>query len=79
MARPANPNRPEYARLIAEARKQHGLTQEMLGKKIKRSAAVVKKYEAGKVVPTYKVQKRLIKVLELDKSTIHFTRATMEF
>lgn len=78
MARPANPNRPEYAKLIAEARKQHGLTQEELGKKIKRSAAIVKKYEAGNTIPTYKVQKRLIKTLGLDKATIHFSKETQK-
>lgn len=74
MPRPVNPNRPEYSRLIAEARKKHGFTQEALGKKIKRSAAVIKKYETGKVVPTYKIQKRLIKTLELDKTMIHFVK-----
>ena len=74
MPRPANPNRPEYAKIIAEARKDHNLTQKELGKKIKRSAEVVKKYEAGCVIPTQKVQKRLIRILELDKNSIRFVK-----
>ena len=45
MPRKANPNRPEYAQIIASAREEKGISQELFGHLIGRDAASVKKYE----------------------------------
>ena len=67
MPRKANPDRPKYAQLIAEAREQKHLSQLELGKLIGRDAASVKKYEGGKVVPPFFVLMKIADELSLDK------------
>ncbi len=67
MPRKANPDRPEYAKIIAEARKQQNLSQLQLGQLIGRDTATIKKYEGGKVVPPFFVLMKIADVLSLDK------------
>ncbi len=67
MPRKANPNRPEYAKIIAEARNQQNLSQFQLGQLIGRDTATIKKYEGGKVLPPFFVLMKISDVLSLDK------------
>ncbi len=67
MPRKANPDRPEYAKIIAEARKQRNLSQMQLGQLIGRDTATVKKYEGGKVIPPFFVLMKIADQLSLDK------------
>ena len=53
MPRPANPNRPKYAKVIADTRKEKELSQSFLGHLIGRDAASIKKYESGAVIPPF--------------------------
>jgi len=70
MPRKANPNRPEYAQIIASAREEKQISQELFGHLIGRDAASVKKYEGGKVVPPFFVLMRIAKELSLDKELL---------
>ena len=65
MPRVANPNRPEYARVLAEARADREISQAMLGNLIGRDAASIKKYEAGSVTPPFFVLLSLAKELSI--------------
>ena len=67
MPRKANPDRPEYAKIIAEARNQQNLSQFQLGQLIGRDTATIKKYEGGKVLPPFFVLMKISDVLSLDK------------
>lgn len=67
MPRKANPDRPEYAKIISEARKQRDLSQQQLGQLIGRDTATIKKYEGGKVVPPFFVLMKIADQLSLDK------------
>ncbi len=67
MPRKANPNRPEYAKLIAEAREGQNLSQQQLGQLIGRDTATVKKYEGGKILPPFFVLMTIANELSLDK------------
>lgn len=67
MPRKANPNRPEYAKLIAEAREGLNLSQQQLGQLIGRDTATVKKYEGGKILPPFFVLMKIADQLSLDK------------
>ena len=67
MPRKANPDRPEYAKIIAEARNQQNLSQFQLGQLIGRDTATIKKYEGGKLLPPFFVLMKLSDVLSLDK------------
>lgn len=67
MPRKANPNRPEYAKLIAESRENLNLSQQQLGKLIGRDTATVKKYEAGKILPPFFVLMKIADELSLNK------------
>ena len=67
MPRKANPNRPEYAKIIAEARNQQNLSQFQLGQLIGRDTATIKKYEGGKVLPPFFVLMEISRVLSLDE------------
>ncbi len=70
MPRKANPNRPEYAKLIAEARESQNLSQQQLGQLIGRDTATVKKYEAGKILPPFFVLMTIANELSLDKKSL---------
>ena len=67
MPRSANPYRPEYAKIISDARIKHNLSQLQLGQLIGRDAASIKKYEGGKVLPPFFVLMKIADVLALDK------------
>ena len=67
MPRKANPDRPEYAKVIAEARNQKNLSQFQLGQLIGRDTATIKKYEGGKVLPPFFVLMKISRVLSLDE------------
>ncbi len=67
MPRKANPDRPEYAKVIAEARNQKNLSQFQLGQLIGRDTATIKKYEGGKVLPPFFVLMKISHVLSLDE------------
>ena len=70
MPRKANPDRPEYAKIIAEARNQQNLSQFQLGQLIGRDTATIKKYEGGKVLPPFFVLMKISDVLSLDKKLL---------
>lgn len=77
MTKQPNPNRPEYARIIAEARERNGWTQAQLGRFSKRDQASIKKYEGGKVVPPFFVLTDLANELSIDKKRI--VRSVLSF
>ncbi len=66
MPREANPDRPLYAKIIAEGRKEQQLSQLQLGQLIGRDAASIKKYEGGKVVPPFFVLMKIAETLNLN-------------
>ena len=66
MPRKANPDRPEFAKLIAEAREQKHLSQLQLGQLIGRDTASIKKYEGGKVMPPFFILLKIADALSLN-------------
>ena len=66
MPREANPDRPLYAKIIAEGRKDLQLSQLQLGQLIGRDTASIKKYEGGKVVPPFFVLMKIATTLNLN-------------
>ena len=64
--RKPNPNRPQYASTIAEARAKKGWTQAQLGEKVGKDAATIKKYEGGTRIPPFDVLYDICEVLGIN-------------
>jgi transcriptional regulator with XRE-family HTH domain len=68
----AKGNRQDFGQVIRARRRQLGLTQQEIGRRIKTSTPYVGHLEAGKRHPSDKVLSRLAQVLGLDRSELFF-------
>ena len=68
----AKGNRRDFGQVIRARRRQLGLTQQEIGRRIKTSTPYVGHLEAGKRHPSDKVLSRLAQVLGLDRSELFF-------
>lgn len=55
----------DYALRIKKAREEYGLTQELLARRINEKLSVIKRIEAGKLMPPLEVARRLEKALKI--------------
>ena len=55
----------DYASVIREAREKEGLSQEGLAKELKEKLSVITRIEAGKMIPTMELAKKMEKLLKI--------------